>query len=126
MGRARRRQRRREGFTLIELLTVVAIVSVLAAVAIPQFSRHRVKAFDTRIRQDLRGAALAQESYWDLTGAYYAGPSCDGMPGVRLSQGTVCTVQRADATSYQIQTTHPATTRRCTWASDTSPSLNCN
>ena len=121
----RRTTRGQRGFTLIELLTVVAIVSVLVAIAIPQYSRHQGKALEARIRQDLRGAVLAQEAYWDGAGVYYAGPSCDAMPGLRLSGGTVCTVQRADAFSFQMETSHPGTLHRCTWASDTSPSLHC-
>src|SRR6478735_10523623 len=53
-----------EGFTLIELLTVILIISILAAIAIPIFLSQRQKAVESGMRSDLRSVANAMETYY--------------------------------------------------------------
>lgn len=55
--------RNRKGFTLIELLIVVAIIGILAAIAIPQFSAYREKAFHSAAASDLKNIKTGFESY---------------------------------------------------------------
>jgi prepilin-type N-terminal cleavage/methylation domain-containing protein len=50
-------------FTLIELLVVVAIISILAAIALPNFLEAQTRAKVSRVQADLRTIATAQESY---------------------------------------------------------------
>ncbi|HXE58148.1 MAG TPA: prepilin-type N-terminal cleavage/methylation domain-containing protein [Gemmatimonadales bacterium] len=84
-------RRHNRGFTLIELLIVVVIIGLLATIAIPSFANSKERAYVSRMKEDLRRLATAQEAYIADNAAYYNGavpnPALmfDPSPGVTIT-----------------------------------------
>ena len=86
------------GFTLVELLVVVAIVGIMAAIAVPQYSAYRIRAYDAAAESDLRNSITAQEAAFVDEGKYRGCNTPDncndpdaGLPGFspsKLSDGS--------------------------------------
>ena len=53
----------RHGFTLIELLIVVGIISILAAIALPNLVEAQIKAKMARVKADMRTVSVGWEAY---------------------------------------------------------------
>jgi len=104
----RLRLRSESGFTLIELLVVVAIIGILAAIAIPQFSAYRRRGYDAQVQSDLRNAATAQEANFVTANAYVGGALASGNPAGYNKSTNVTVTSAATASGYVLTGTATA------------------
>ena len=115
-----------EGFTLIELLIVVVIIGILAAIAIPQFTSTKEKAFDAAAQSDIRNMMTAEEAFFFNNQAYAAvsvaaggGADLDG-DGTRDFQAStnIALTVTAYTDGYQITAKHASSPN--TWCVNSS------
>ena len=59
-----KKHKNQKGFTLIELMIVVAIIGILAAIAIPQFSAYRIRAFNSSALSDARNLVTSETAFY--------------------------------------------------------------
>ena len=102
------KMKKQEGFTLIELMIVIAIIGILAAIAIPQFSAYRKRSFNSAATSDLRNAATAQEAYFVDEQAYCstAGTLTGATYGLYLSEGVTFNITAATTSGYTMTASH--------------------
>lgn len=96
-----------KGFTLIELMIVIAIIGILAAIAIPQFSAYRARGYMAATRSDVKNAYTAATAYFadrPSATAIVIGDVEDG--GYNATEGVVLTVGTGSADTFSISATH--------------------
>lgn len=68
-----------QGFTLVEIMVVVTLIGMLAAIAVPRFTKLRQRSQDTAVLNNARQLANASQQYFLEMG--YTCVSLDNLAG---------------------------------------------
>ena len=94
----------RNGFTLIELLIVLVIIGILSAIAIPQFSATRERAYFAAMKSDVRNLASQQELYYATNYEYTSSLADLGF----VASEAVTVTTAASSSGWSATATHEA------------------
>jgi len=102
--------RSKKGFTLIELMTVVAIIGILAAIAVPSFMAYRQRSYDKIANTVLKNITSAQSSYNAMTGVYTSSTTqiMAMDPNIPATSASMVTwgISAASMTAFDASATH--------------------
>ena len=118
MTRSHRVSRGESGFTLIELLTVIIIIGILAAVAVPLYIGQKRKAFDASAQAGLLTLAIMQEAYLTESATYgdFSDLQAKGLQVKPSKNVTLSVVYRAGSQGFCLSAKHASSPN--TWFYD--------
>lgn len=98
------------GFTLLEMMVVVAIIAILAAILIPNFTHARAQAATSACMSNMKTIATAMELYYTDNQAYPAATktAVTSVIGLSTYMGNQNPVDPAGPGSYEVSSSESA------------------
>jgi len=96
---------RQQGFSMIEIMTVLVIIGVLAAIAIPLFHSYQVRARNTQAIADVYHLYLFENQFYDEHNEYVPIASSDKQADGLISKNV--TLSDGSTALFEIRTLTP-------------------
>ncbi|OGP83310.1 MAG: pilus assembly protein [Deltaproteobacteria bacterium RBG_16_58_17] len=101
------KKRGQRGFTLIELMIVIAIIGILAAIAIPQFTAYKKRGYNASAKSDLKNIYTAAQAYFSDNPTGTIATTNNLAPfGYQSGVGITIAIQDGSSTALGMTSTH--------------------